>query len=166
MKSGLTTILTASALLAALGTAACANGPGPGPGGGGFRGGDPGAFLKEIDTNNDDRLSRDEIRAWQREQFKKIDTNGDGLVTEKEFVNAGPRSKGTGKMPDHMKDQMHERKVAMFRDLDTDHGGALTLEEFTARMDPRLQALDTNDDGQITADEMRRGMKRRGGPRH
>ncbi|BAO76799.1 hypothetical protein [Winogradskyella sp. PG-2] len=45
-------------------------------------------FLKDMDTNEDGKLSKKEIKGPLKEDFEKIDTNEDGFITQKEFENA------------------------------------------------------------------------------
>ena len=45
-------------------------------------------LLKEMDKNDDGKLSKDEIKGPLKEDFAKIDANEDGFITEKEFKKA------------------------------------------------------------------------------
>ncbi|MEO7735221.1 MAG: hypothetical protein ABIY55_29980 [Kofleriaceae bacterium] len=84
--------------------------------------------------------------AWRERREAKIDTDGDGKISEQERAAA-----------------MHDRVVNMHARLDTDGDGKLTPAELSAgraRMrfdDPA--ALDTNHDGDISADELAAAMK-------
>lgn len=49
---------------------------------------EPHALFKALDTNNDGKLSRDEIPEILRPAFDKMDTDGDGFVTVKEEAAA------------------------------------------------------------------------------
>jgi Ca2+-binding EF-hand superfamily protein len=53
-------------------------------------------LIKEMDTNEDGKLSEDEIKGPLKDNFEKIDTDEDGFITEEEFENA-PKPKGRGK---------------------------------------------------------------------
>lgn len=45
-------------------------------------------LLKELDTNEDGKISLKEVKGPLKKDFKKIDTNEDGFLTEKEIKNA------------------------------------------------------------------------------
>ena len=45
-------------------------------------------LLKELDKNEDGKLSKDEIKGPLKEDFSKVDTDEDGFITEEEFKNA------------------------------------------------------------------------------
>ncbi len=95
---------------------------------------------------SDDRHDRREAR--MKEMEAKLDTNGDGVVSDEE------RAAG-----------IHKRAEAMHAKLDANGDGKLTPDELGAakgRMkfdDPA--ALDTNHDGDISADELAAAMKSR-----
>ncbi len=45
-------------------------------------------LLKEMDANEDEQLSKKEIKGPLKEQFSKVDTNEDGFITKEEFEKA------------------------------------------------------------------------------
>lgn len=45
-------------------------------------------LLKEMDANDDGKLSKDEVKGPLKEGFSEIDTDEDGFISEKEFKNA------------------------------------------------------------------------------
>ncbi|WCO00652.1 EF-hand domain-containing protein [Psychroserpens ponticola] len=45
-------------------------------------------LLKDLDANEDGKLSKDEVKGPLKEVFTKVDTDEDGFITEKEFENA------------------------------------------------------------------------------
>jgi len=45
-------------------------------------------LIKELDANEDGKLSKSEIKGPLKEHFSKIDTDEDGFITEKEFEKA------------------------------------------------------------------------------
>lgn len=49
-------------------------------------------LLKEMDKNEDGRLSKSEIKGPLKEDFDKVDLDEDGFITEKEF-NKAPKPK-------------------------------------------------------------------------
>jgi Ca2+-binding EF-hand superfamily protein len=50
-------------------------------------------LLKQMDKNEDGKLSQDEIKGPLVKEFSKIDSNEDGFISEKEF-NKAPKPKG------------------------------------------------------------------------
>lgn len=45
-------------------------------------------LLEKMDSNNDGKLSKEEIKGPLAKDFDVIDTNEDGFITEEEFKNA------------------------------------------------------------------------------
>jgi Ca2+-binding EF-hand superfamily protein len=50
-------------------------------------------LLKEMDKNEDGKLSKNEVQGPLKNDFSKIDTDEDGFITEKELEKA-PKPKG------------------------------------------------------------------------
>ena len=72
--------------------------PPPGPMGG-HRGHHGAGRLARLDTNQDGKISRDEMRADADKHFAKLDTNGDGFIDQAEMDAARARMKDRmGKM--------------------------------------------------------------------
>ncbi|HEU0030600.1 MAG TPA: hypothetical protein VFQ53_08205 [Kofleriaceae bacterium] len=99
-------------------------------------------------TTADPRTS-DDIAERRRERMARVDTDGDGSISEQERAAA-----------------RHERAVTMHDRLDADHDGKLTQAELAAS--PMLrrfgdEPVDTNHDGQISVDELEAALKLRAG---
>ncbi|MFC0605033.1 EF-hand domain-containing protein [Winogradskyella pulchriflava] len=45
-------------------------------------------LLKEMDKNEDGKLSKDELKGPLKEDFSKVDTDEDGFISEEEFKKA------------------------------------------------------------------------------
>lgn len=45
-------------------------------------------LIKEMDANEDGKLSKDEIKGRLKDDFEKVDTDEDGFITAKEFAKA------------------------------------------------------------------------------
>ncbi|REG87324.1 EF-hand domain-containing protein [Winogradskyella sediminis] len=45
-------------------------------------------LLKELDENEDGKLSKDELKGPLKDDFSMIDTDEDGFISEEEFKNA------------------------------------------------------------------------------
>jgi Ca2+-binding EF-hand superfamily protein len=51
-------------------------------------------LLKEMDANDDGKLSKKEIKGPLKNDFAKVDTDEDGFISEKEFEKAPKPEKG------------------------------------------------------------------------
>ncbi len=52
-------------------------------------------LIKEMDANEDGKLSKDEIKGRLKKEFDKIDTDEDGFISEEEFDEAPKPKRGT-----------------------------------------------------------------------
>ena len=142
--------------------APAAGGPSPG------REHGPGGMLRLFDANGDGRVAWDEVWAGVQQRFATMDADRDGTVTMAEALAARPGRRpdappppaGAPPRPDRA-----ERIGMMFRGLDANQDGRVTLEEVRPAAEARFRALDANGDRVVTADELPRHRHRGpGGP--
>jgi hypothetical protein len=163
-------LLGGAALLAvgAIGTGA-AVAQGGHRGAGGFSAGE--AFAR-ADANADQQVTLAEGRAWLAARFAEVDANADGSITFEEMrAYAERQMSGRGRGPNAGQGadsdraaRMEERGRSMFRALDADGDGRLTLAEITPFAEAMFRARDANADGVLTRGEaMPRHGHHRGG---
>jgi Ca2+-binding EF-hand superfamily protein len=117
-------------------------------------------FFERFDANQDGRITQAEVDEVRRSRLTEFDQNGDGSLTLEEYQAL-------------WLDAMRERMVDRFQAHDDDGDGMVTAEEFGEPFDRMVSRLDTDDDGAVTLDEMRRhgdrggdrGRDREGGDR-
>ncbi len=124
----------------------------------------PGAMFNQIDTNKDGKVTWDEAWAFIQQRFAAADPDKDGSLTQKEMEAARlrPGRPEGGPMGGHMGGAMggpmgpqRERMVGMmFRGLDANRDGVVTLEEIRPMAEARFRAFDANGDGAVTRDEL------------
>ena len=125
------------------------------------RGGRAPSGLMRYDTNKDGVVDRAEWKAAQEARFKRLDTNGDGKLTEDELFARTPAI-GNSVLPT---DRQVQRQSTYFQLLDADKDGVVTLAEFMAQADRNFARCDINKDGRIDTAECRQALQRRPGER-
>jgi Ca2+-binding EF-hand superfamily protein len=135
-----------------------ADGHGPGGrfGGHGFGGFGLSRFCSNADVSRDGTVTRAEFDSVTTKEFSGA-TNGAPTMTLAQFTQ-------------EEFNRYRDTNAKMFKRLDKDGDGKLTLAEFAAPLERMFDRLDRNHDGVITADEMKphfggrdRGERRHGG---
>ena len=118
----------------------------------------------QLDTNNDGRITRDEGMAWLQGRFQQADTDRDGAISLAE-MQAVRGSHGTGPAAAPAQDgRRAEMRAALFRGLDANSDGRVTMDEVRPAVEARFRAADANNDGAVTRDELPgRGARRERG---
>lgn len=104
----------------------------------------------EIDTDGDGQLTKAELAAVRAAKFAERDTDGNGEISLEEMA-AGHEGRKAGRM---------ER---MFKYLDTDESGGISLSEMTQkddRAEKRFVMMDADENGTISEEEFDNGGKR------
>ena len=145
--------LSAAALLLIAGPALAAPDDLPAPA---ESGGRAPSGLMRYDTNKDGVVDRAEWKAGQEARFKRLDTNGDGKLTQDELFARTPAI-GNSVLPT---DRQAQRQSTYFQLLDADKDGVVTLVEFMAQADRNFARCDINKDGRIDTAECRQALQR------
>jgi Ca2+-binding EF-hand superfamily protein len=148
--------LTALAVVLAVSTvfAQAGLGRGRGPGGGqpGPGGREPGeGMLRRFDANGDGQITE---REWVA-VFTNMDTDGDGVLSAEEIKASAEQAR-------------QQAGNRMFKRFDIDENGSIDASEFPGR-EEMFKRIDSNGDGQLSQEEFnaaaekRRQMMQRGG---
>lgn len=149
--------LAAAALLAACSAAPSAPAPsgaaGPARPAGGHGNA---AFIGGYDANHDGRVTRAEYDAVRKQRYTAADTNGDGWLSEAEYV-----AEFQGRLQQQYADQKRppddayagslKQAHVRFGVLDKNKDGRLSADEEQAMADRTFQNADTNGDGVVDA---------------
>lgn len=99
-------------------------------------------WLSRIDTDGDGQVTREEWAAHQAAGFDRVDADHDGKLTLAEMYSA-------------LKPQREAEAAKVFQRWDLNKDNFVTREEFLGRDFPGFKMLDTDGDGNITADDLR-----------
>ncbi len=133
---------------------------------------DPARMFDYLDKNADGKLSADEIpegRPMLEVLMKRGDRDGDGSLSREEFItginvlrslqpgqppagNGPPATGPAGQQPRPGVDK--QRLVQRFSQMDADHDGKVSREEFDAARKARFAKIDSNGDGYLEAGEI------------
>lgn len=121
-----------------------------GHGGGHWGGGAATMLMGQLDTNQDNKLTQAEVDEAIRSRLASADVDGDGKLSLDEFQPV-------------LVEIMRPKIVDAFQFLDADGDASITLQEINQPATRMVDRLDRNDDGDITADELKkrhRGWRR------
>lgn len=111
---------------------------------------DKGEWFKKMDSNGDSQISSSEHETSAMEKFTKADANRDNLLTKGELAGFMIDEKGkSGKKAEKKSD----KKMTMF---DTNNDGQLTQQEYQTGSRDHFAKMDSNTDGSISMDEMKK----------
>ena len=128
----------------------------PGPDGDNPRPARPNAGVMRYDTNKDGFVDRAEWNAGQEARFRELDTNNDGKLSKDEMFARTPSAAGNV-LPS---DRQLERQDAFFRRVDRDRDGFVSKAEFMAQTDRNFARCDADKDGRINTAECRQALRR------
>lgn len=117
--------------------------------------------VMRYDADKDGVVTIEEWRAGQQARFKRLDTNGDGKLTQDELFARTPAA-GNSVLPS---DRQAGRQSAYFQRLDADKDGAVALAEFMAQGERNFTRCDLDRNGRIDSAECRQALQRKPGPR-
>ncbi len=120
-----------------------------------------------LDTDKDGKLSASELENATK-SLLKLDKNGDGAVSLEELRPDPSQMREGMPRPGENGPPSGEMLAMMFERSDANKDGKLTGDEIPERMRERLNMIDTNGDGSIDKEEMKRMASRLGdrpGPR-
>ncbi len=98
-----------------------------------------------LDADGDGRLSREDTDRLRQAIFARLDRNGDGVVSTDEVIARQQLMQ--------MQSELRQARLALTAArMDADADGAITLQDFSARLD-LFAFADADGDGGISAEE-------------
>jgi Ca2+-binding EF-hand superfamily protein len=126
-------------------------------------------------SRGDRAMEREAFQERAGRMFERLDADADGFVTQAEAEAAETRMREAmeerrgrhGERGEHgpgrraaAGPEAAERRLAAFREQDSDGDGRISRAEFDAARAARFAALDADGDGRVTREEMRARMGR------
>ena len=103
-------------------------------------------LFERYDTNQDGKITKDEIASARKASITKYDADKNGQLSLDEFQGL-------------FNEIMRHRMVRMFQKLDRDGDAKVSEAEIARRVDRMMAHLDRNDDGEIERSELKRKHK-------
>ena len=97
-----------------------------------------------LDSNHDGKVDAAEMEAMRAARFKRLDVNGDGVISNSEQNRAESRIRRRAAL-------LEARIARQFEQMDTDRDLAVSEDEFVGA--PPLARADANQDGAVTRAE-------------
>jgi Ca2+-binding EF-hand superfamily protein len=118
--------------------------------------------VMRYDTNGDGFVDRAEWNAGQEARFKQLDTNTDGKLTRDELFARTPAAAAAAATANaDLGDRQARRQTAYFQNLDSDKDGFVSKAEFMAQASRNFVRCDLDKDGRINTAECRQALQRK-----
>lgn len=125
---------------------------------------DRGARMFELlDANRDGRITWDESWSFVTTRFTTADADRSGGLSIVEFATLRMRRPDAPTPSAEQAARMEQGRGAMFRALDADRDGQVTLVEIRPMVEARFRAADANGDGAVVREELPRRGHHHGG---
>jgi len=112
--------------------------------------------MMRYDANKDGFVDRTEWTAGQEARFKQLDTDKDGKLSKDELFSRTRQAAGTA-LPN---DRTLERQDAFFLRVDRDRDGTISKAEFMSQADRNFARCDSDKDGRTNTAECRQALRR------
>jgi Ca2+-binding EF-hand superfamily protein len=111
------------------------------------------AFIQQLDTDGDGKVSLEEALAPQKTRITETDTDGDGFISAEE-ASAAFNSQVPAEMLEAMKERgMPDPGETFVKNLDADGDGKISPDEFEQPTVESFQRMDSDSDGFATQEE-------------
>ena len=115
--------------------------------------------MGSYDANRDGAVTRAEYDAVRKQRFLAGDANGDGWLSEKEYVDefeARLKQQYAGRQPDERYAQSMKQAHVRFGIVDKNRDGRYTVEEDMAIAERTFKEADANGDGVVDKNDARK----------
>jgi len=109
----------------------------------------PDKLMERFDANKDGQLEASELPERMKAHLKDIDTNGDGNVSKEELAARFETMRA------EFRTRFEERAKARFAEKDANHDGVLDASEVGSEHWARLSVADANGDQKLTPEELK-----------
>lgn len=114
-------------------------------------------IMKDLDANDDGKISKKEAKGPLEKFFSKVDTNEDGFITKEELEKA-PKPKGNRSQGNNRNSKRDAKKAQspeeVFKTLDVNKDGKISKDEAKGPIKTHFDKIDVNGDGFIIQDEL------------
>lgn len=114
------------------------------------------AGVMRYDTNKDGFVDRAEWTTGQEARFKQLDTDKDGKLSKDELFSRTRQAPGAV-LPS---DRTLEQQDSFFRRMDSDRDGIISKAEFMSQADRNFARCDSDKDGRTNTAECREALRR------